>query len=790
MISNETIIALEFDRVRMIAASLAASSLGSERLGSMQPCATLADAERLSLLTAELSALLTAHEFPIHGLLDIRAELQRASVAGAALEPEALFAIALTARAGVSVRTFLAQKKTQAPLLNEIAKVIGPLAPLADKIERAIAPEGDILDDASSRLKGIRQDKRKEQRDLERRMSGILQKWSDLGILQDAVVSYREGRLALPVKDEYRHRVQGVLVDTSASGSTVFVEPVETLEISNRLRQLEQDEKREIHKILLELTALVHAQHAELVSLLDVMSELDELYGRARLALRWECTPVTLNDRGLIRVLRGRHPLLLERLKQRVVPLSLELLPPLRTVVISGPNAGGKTVVLKTVGLFSLMAAAGLLLPAAPGSEVAFFRAIHADIGDAQSIESDLSTFTAHVGRLGRMLAETASPKLVLIDEIGSSTDPALGSALAQAVLLALTHQSAVSLVTTHHGSLKAFAHEAAGMENGSMTFDEASLEPTYVYRPGIPGSSYAFEIAERVGFPAAILETARSFIGTGQLGLEELVSELSKKLEAYEKLRRESDLKLNEYEALKKLYAEKTKELKKIQADVKARALAEAEAIIEKTGRDMEAAIREIKKEQASKHAIHEARERIIKAATDVSKRQAAIKQELAPETPARQRVTAVKPGDRVELDNIPGEGRVLGLQKNGQRVEIEIGGVRMWVDVSRLYAATEAKAAPRRVSMQVELSRKEVPLQLDLRGKYGDEAIPEVDSYLAAAADANVKVVTIVHGKGTGALRVKVREFLDAHPLVKGYRDGGRENNDFGSTVVELRS
>jgi DNA mismatch repair protein MutS2 len=533
----------------------------------------------------------------------------------------------------------------------------------------------------------------------------------------------------------------------------------------------------------------VHDHLAELRALLLVMAELDELYGRARLALRWNGVAVTLNEKGVVRILKGRHPLLLERLKDKVIPLSLELLPPLRMIVISGPNAGGKTVVLKTVGLFSLMAAAGLFVPASPGTELPFFRGIHADIGDAQSIESDLSTFTAHLGRLGRLVADVQTPKLVLVDEIGSSTDPALGSALAQAVMLELTRQQAVSLVTTHHGTLKAFAHDAAGMENGSMTFDEVSLQPTYVYRAGIPGSSYAFEIAQRVGFPQAILDTARGFMGTGQLGLEELVSELSKKLEAFEKLRRESDLKLTEYEALKKLYADKTKELKKIQAEIKARALAEAEAIIERTGRDMDAAIREIKKEQASKSAIHDARERILAAATEVSQRKEEVRKELAPDTPQRQRLQVVKVGDRVEFESMEGAGTVTGTQKNGQRVEVEIGGVRMWTDLSRLYAAVETKARAPRVEMRVDLLRPDVPLQLDLRGKYGDEAIPEVDSYLAAAAEANLKVVTIVHGKGTGALRVKVREFLDSHPLVKGYRDGGRENNDFGSTLVELK-
>lgn len=743
------------------------------------------------MLTGELVSLLVTSEFPLHGLLDIRELLRHASVPGASLEPEALVAIALTARAGDNVRAYLTTNRQQAPLLCEISKRIASHAKLAAAIEKAISPEGELLDEASPNLKHLRAESRKEAKSLENRLQSILQKWSGQGVLQDTIISYRDGRLALPVKDEYRHRVQGVIVDTSASGSTVFLEPVETLELSNRIRQLEAEARREIHRILLDLTAQVHRSLDDLRAMLEILAQFDELYGRAKLALRWDGVAVALNDNGHVRILRGRHPLLIERLKRGVVPLSFELLPPRRTIVISGPNAGGKTVVLKTVGIFALMASAGLFVPAAPGTELPFFVGVHADIGDAQSIESDLSTFTAHLGRLQRMVDDPSQPKLVLVDEIGASTDPALGAALAQAVLLELTSQGAITLVTTHHGALKAFAHETAGIENGSMAFDESSLVPTYGYRPGVPGSSYALEIAERVGFPQAILDTARSFLGTGQLGLEELVSDLSRKIEAYEKLRRESDVKLTEYAGLQKLYEEKTRELKKVQAEVKAKAIAEAEAMIERTGRDMEAAIQELKKEQASKAAIQAARERIIAAHEEVEQKRAVVQKELAADGPTRQRVTNPVVGQRVEIEDLNGIATVLAVQKGGARVEVEIGGLRMWTSASKLFQphVSDSKARPARVELNVKLDHGHVSMELDLRGKYGDEAIPELDSYLAAAADVGYKQVNIIHGKGTGALRVKVRDFLNSHPLVKSFHDGGRNRDDFGSTIVELK-
>jgi DNA mismatch repair protein MutS2 len=789
VISQETLDTLEFDRVRQYAAGSAASALGKARLSELVPFESASEAERAMALTGEMIAIISGGEFPIHGLHDIRAELQSASVEGAALEPDELLRVAETSHTGDQVRAFLHSKRQTSPLLSEMARGIADFKKLTAAIENAIAPEGEIKDEASPQLKKIRQSVRSETKALENKLQSVLQRWGDKGVLQDSVVNYREGKLVLPVKEELRNRVQGMIVDQSASGATVFMEPVETLEHSNTLRRLEMDERREIHRILLDLTAQVHERLEELFPAIEVLGELDEYYGRARLALRWEMVAPELNEKNIIRILRGRHPLLLERLKTNVVPLTMELIPPLCTVVISGPNAGGKTVVLKTVGVFCVMAAAGLFVPASPGTELPFFAGIHADIGDAQSIESDLSTFTAHISRLRRLVEDTSHPKLVLIDEIGSSTDPALGAALAEAVLLELTRQQAVSLVTTHSGTLKAFAHETDGMENGSMAFDEHSLQPTYAYRPGVPGSSYALEIAERVGFPKALLETARSFIGKGMLGLEELVSDLSQKIEQYEKLRRESDIRLTEYGALQKLYQDKTKELKRVQAETKAKAAAEAELILEKASRDMEAAIKQIKKEQASKEAVKAARETLREVRETVDKAQAESQKVLEPEKVARPPLERVNVGDRVEIADLQGIGTVLSTQRGGRRAEIEIGGVRLWVEVERLFAAPAEEKRQTRVNLQFTLETTHVSPQIDLRGKYGDEALPELDSYLAAAAESNLGQVTIIHGKGTGALRVKVREFLNTHPLVKSYQDGGPKGDDFGSTVVALK-
>jgi DNA mismatch repair protein MutS2 len=795
VIAEETLRALEWERVIEIAGSLAASTLGSERLFELEPPLSRQRAELLISRTQEMVRVLTETQggLQIEGLVDIRDTLTRASVQGASLEPLELRQIAETLKCASRIKQQLEKRKSDLPELGGLAERLWDFARIAKDIEKSIGPDGLVTDDASPELKKIRQERSRENRALESKLESVMQKWADQGVLQDSVINYRDGKLVLPVKDEAKHRVQGVMVDTSASGATVFLEPVETLPISNRLRQLDLDERREIHKILLKLTAQVHEQIEEIAITVELLAEYDELYARGRLALRWEGIAPALNESGAMRLWTARHPLLIERIREartgKVVPLSLELVPPVRTVVISGPNAGGKTVALKTVGLLSLMASAGFFIPAASGSELPHFASIHADIGDAQSLESDLSTFTGHVARLKRMTEEEARPKLLLVDEIGSSTDPAIGAALAEATLLEWTMQNAVSIVTTHHGALKAFAHETEAMVNGSMAFDEEKLTPTFVFRAGLPGSSYALEIAQRVGFPENVLSRARALLDKGALGLEELVGDLSRKIEEYEKLRRESDLKLTQYEGLSKLYSEKTEELKKSKAQVRKQALDEAEKLVVESRREIEQLVREIKEQQADKTAVQRAHEKLNKLRDKVESEQAKTSRELKTQEPERVKLDKIEIGARAQVEGIDGEGVITNTQRGGKRVEIEIGGMRLWVDSHKLFAPPKkSPARPQQVKVQIKFTDDVVKSQLDLRGMTGEEAIPEIDHYLATANESSFKQVNLIHGKGTGMLRIRVREFLETHPLVKSYHDGGANNDDWGSTIVEL--
>ncbi len=785
--------ALEFDRVRDILISLAASPLGRERLSGLAPFDEIESALRISRRTSEMATLLNEPSggFPIWGLADIREELKRASIEGAALDGEALLKIAETLAVAKSVRGYLAKRKDAYPLLSAISVQLGVFTDIESSVDRAIDNTGEVRNDASSELKQIRREIAREKEHLHDRLNKILNDWSEKGVVQEAVIALKGGRLVIPVIESARGRVKGLIADQSASGATVFLEPVETLDISNRVRQLEIDEKKEVHRILKALTGLVYERLSEIRQTLDVLAELDEIYARGRLSTRWNCVAPVINLKGELKIITGRHPLLLERAKDATVPLMLEIMPPTRTLVISGPNAGGKTVTLKTVGLFCIMAAAGLHVPAAPGTEIPHFEKVFADIGDSQSIESDLSTFTAHLMKLREMVAEPQVRKLILIDEIGFSTDPALGAALAEAILEALTQQEALTLCTTHQGALKAFAHERLGFLNGSMAFDETTLKPTFKFRTGVPGSSYALEIAERVGFPSELLERARVLLGDERIGLEELVAELSRKIESYEQLRRKSDIRADEFEGLRKLYAEKVADLRRIEREHKKKAIARAEEIFQNANAELERAIREVKEGQAERVVIKSARERLEKAKRDIAQKKTDIEsdEKTVPTQKQSERLKREPEiGQNVQVVGFDMPGKVIALQRGKDRVEVEIGSVKLWVKREDLREASAESSQPEKVTVKFELSQREIPHQLDIRGQYAEDALPVLDKYLLDCYANGLKYASIIHGKGTGALRGKVREFLDSHPLVKDYTDGGANRDDFGSTVAEL--
>ncbi len=495
---------LEFDRVLEIIASSATSDPGAERVKRILPKSDL----ELVLLelnrVKEMVGLMEKGDIvPFKGIYDLTLQLRTASVAGAMLSPESLNKVAATAGCARMVKKFLESRAHLAGLLADMAGRMSIFEELESAVNHAVDEVNEVRDTASTELRHIRSAIATEKSKARATLARLLKDWNEKGWLQEEIIASRDGRLTLPVKGGSRGRVKGLLVDQSSTGSTVYVEPLEAVEINNNIRRLELEERREVDRILKEVTAIVYKYRFELEDTLNILLEIDSIFARADYVGKYACCMPEISGNNQIRIYNGRHPLLLIK-EKRVVPLNLDLEEGIKTLVISGPNAGGKTVALKTVGILTLMAMSGCWVPATKGTILPMITELHAVIGDDQSIAADLSTFSSHLTKLTCVVHSSEKRKMVLIDEIMTGTDPAEGSALAIALLERLTTDGALTMCTTHKGDLKAYAHRADGVINGSLEFDPDSLSPTYRFLIGIPGSSYAFSLAKKVGLPVA----------------------------------------------------------------------------------------------------------------------------------------------------------------------------------------------------------------------------------------------------------------------------------------------
>jgi len=762
--------------------------MGAERLRALIPLPTAQLAQSELHRVEQMKRVLERdNSIPIRGLSDIRPHLKVLTAEGAVLEGPALLAIAEVLAVSRSLSSFFHHRREDVPDLYQTSSRLEVFPEIEDSIRRAIGPEGQVVDSASPELRQIRRAMVFQHERLRSRLASVLEDWAQHGYCQENLITIKGGRFVIPVKEEFRARVKGLIADESSSGMTAFIEPLETLEIANGIRQLEIDERKEIHRILKNLTAQVASEREAISRSLEVLAVIDSLHARAQLARKWNAHLPTLNSNKCLRLVNARHPLLLERQSGQVVPLNLELGIDFRTLVITGPNAGGKTVALKTIGILTLMASSGVLIPADPGTEIPFMETIYADIGDEQSIEQDLSTFTSHLTHLKHILEDLSTSKMVLIDEIGAGTDPALGSALAMAVMERLTDQKALSVITTHHGSLKTFAHQHPGVENGSMEFDEDTLTPTYRFRPSIPGSSYAFEISQRVGIPKDVLERSRELVGAERANLEQLISDLTHKIRQSEQERRESSLRRSEFDALKKLYQEHTERLKEQERTLKRTALAEAEELLKDVNRRIESSIRAIKESKASSEAIKQAHAAVRTIKKEIEEQIKKTEPRKAKTAPRKAPCRDIVIGDRVQLEGYDEIGIV--ARQQGKKFEVEIGSVKLWTDRAKLVLVdVDPSKEKDRVKIKIEAGDKGAGGELDIRGMTADEALPVVEKYLLDTYTSGWSSVGIIHGKGTGALRSKITEFLKDHPLVKSIRPGRPEEGDYGVTIVEL--
>jgi DNA mismatch repair protein MutS2 len=777
---------LEFPRVLEIIAGFATSEPGAERVKKLRP---KVDIELLHLELKRVEEMVLLMEKgeppPFKGIYNLEAPLAVASVQGAMLNSEILMRFAITLGSARMVRKFLLDRAHLVSRLADMANAMQTFEELEKAVHHAIDETYEIRDSASPALHHIRSAIAVERQRARATLARLLKEWSSRGFLQEEVIASREGRLTLPVKDNAKGRIKGLLVDQSASGSTVFIEPLETVEINNEIRKLELEERREIERILREITAIVYKYRFEIADTLNLLIELDSVFARAEYAGKFNCMkPVVMSDNRL-NVVRGRHPLLLIKEKE-VVPLDLDIGEGIYSLVISGPNAGGKTVALKTVGILTLMAISGCFVPAGKGTILPVPLEIHAVIGDDQSIAADLSTFSAHLAKLARVTQTEISRKLVLIDEIMSGTDPAEGTALAIALLEKLTNDRALTLCTTHKGDLKAFAHSAPGVANGSLEFDPKTLSPTYRFLYGIPGSSYAFAVAKKVGLPDYLIAKAETIRGEDRQAMENLLIELQTKLREIEKERASANLATAEVESLQRQLEDRLQNAKSIEAKIKERAEIDAEKILAEANRALEQAIREIKEKSASAEAIKTAHDTIAIAKETFKHRRP--KKEPPPRPKGEP--GPIRIGDRVLCEGSDVRGMVTSGKDSKGRFLVEAGTIKIWVKEDQLIKLSPLKPseAKPKVKVHYQISNANINNKIDLRGSISSEATTRLEEYLVQAMNANFSRVEILHGKGDGILRKVVQDILHKKPGVKSFRDGEQSEGDWGVTIVEL--
>ncbi|MFZ1731213.1 MAG: endonuclease MutS2 [Bacteroidota bacterium] len=778
---------LEFARLRNHIAGFCATLFGKERIDQLSPSPMFALVRDELARVDEMRMLVDADDAPpLEFLEDMRPALMRAAKTGSMIASEDFLEILRLLIVSRKLRAFFAKREERLFLLGQLVSELYEDKMLEFHIDRVVDMEGQVKDGASKELRNLRREIIEKSGQLRRRMETILKRVSEDDLVMEELVTLRDGRMVLPIKAEYKRKIQGFIHSSSASGQTVYIEPTETLDLNNEIRDLQFAEMREITNILTDLTDRLRSAVQPLLRSVELVGDIDSLYARARYGntVLGSCPQVKLE--GTLTLEHGRHPLLLLHKKMTdVIPLNITLGEDATTIIITGPNAGGKSVTMKTIGLMVLMVQSGIPVPCDGRSEFPVYENVHVDIGDEQSLENDLSTFSSHISRLARIVDEAGKRSLVLIDEIGTGTDPAEGSALGAAILERLTHARAHVIATTHHGMLKAFAHAQEGMQNAAMEFDLHTLQPTYVFRSGLPGSSYAFEITRRHGMDPGIIDRAREIVGTQSDALEQLLAEVERQSQDLGLHLRISEQHEAKYNTLAAEYEQKIKTIKQEGKDLKRQSLEEAERILFAANAAVEDAIRDIREEQASKEAIHRAHENVEKMKTEVSEKLKELRPAIVHKGSADPSITV---GDEVMMrENPTTKGVVLSDPAKG-KVEVAFGSLRMSVPLDSLqrYSAPAGREHVSTAHLDDPIEKNEI----DLRGMYGDEAIQELDRFLYQAYMGGLKRVDIIHGKGTGALRQRVHGFLRGLPFVDNFSIAEWNEGGSGMTRAFFRN
>lgn len=789
--NNKTLIKLEFDKIISMLENEASSFRGKQLCRRLKPVTDLTKIDLLQEQTAAaFTRIIKKGRISFGDAAPVEESLKRLEIGGALNTAELLRICRLlsnTARAKSYGRHDT--QEDLADCLDIYFDGLEPLTPLSNEIERCIISEDEISDDASSALKHIRRSINNLNDRVHTTLSGLVN-GSLRTYLQDALITMRGDRYCIPVKAEYRSQVQGLIHDQSASGSTLFIEPMAIVKLNNDLKELYVQEQDEIRKILASLSEEATQYIEEIRTDYRSLTDLDFIFARGALALTMRASRPILNEEGRIRIREGRHPLLDQK---KVVPITVSLGDEFSLLIITGPNTGGKTVSLKTVGLLTLMGQAGLHIPAGDRSEIAVFRQVYADIGDEQSIEQSLSTFSSHMTNIVSFLKKVDDRSLVLFDELGAGTDPTEGAALAIAILSHLHKRNIRTMATTHYSELKIYALSTPGVENACCEFDVESLRPTYRLLIGIPGKSNAFAISGKLGLPGYIIDDAKKRLSEQDVSFEDLLSDLEASRRTIEKEQAEIAAYKKEAETLKRQAVQKQEKLEEQRDRIIREANEKANAILREAKEVADETIRNFHKfgkENISAAEMEKERERLRKKIKDTSA-SASLKTNKPKKT---YKPSDFKLGESVKVLSMNLTGTIGSLPDARGNVTVQMGILRSQVNISDLEIIEEVSPyAPKRMNRtaksKIKMSKSlSVSPEINLLGKTVDEAVAELDKYLDDALLSHLNSVRVVHGKGTGALRKGIHEYLRRQKHVKSYRLAEFGEGDAGVTIVEL--
>lgn len=778
-ISESVLSVLEFPKIVQQVAKYCQTDAG--KISSLQiiPFKSVALALEEGRKVTEAKSLLTLiNEPPLDFLPNVKDSIYSSRIEGAVLSSKAIVSVYKMIQMSRLIFQFLKDNKEIAVELFDDASVLFVDKLLEKKITDILDEDGIVKDNASRELKNIRKDIDGKRDDLRKLVERLMKKYSDDALVREEYTTLRDGRMVIPIKAEHKRQIRGFIHSESSTGQTVYIEPEESLNLNNEIVSLTFAEKREIERLLKNLTAEIGKVANDLILTFDTITYFDIVFAKAKYSIELMGESPAIENSNPIRIFNARHPLLFSKLgKEKTIPLNCEI-DNKRVIIITGPNAGGKTVVLKTIGLISLMVQCGMHVPVSADSNFHFFKNILVDIGDQQSIEEDLSTFSSHLLNIKNIITIADKDSLVLLDEIGTGTDPVAGSSLASAVLMILRNSESVVLATTHLGELKTLATSERGFENAAMEFNYEQLKPAYRFIQGVPGSSYAFEIAERIGFDKEFIRLANSYLKENDRSIEKLLIELE---ERSQKIKEKSDWLSKENSRLlelKNLYETKIGNFEKEKKEILLKTKKESSLYLSEMRRKIETVVREIREEKAAKESIKAAKEMIDNLYNDNQRQLRDLKRNV--------HSGDYKIGDFVKVGESETRGEILEINRSKKTATILTGSLKMQIFLDELSSAEKPKQKP---SKKYYDSSSEMQYRLDIRGEKPDQILLQVQKFLDTAYSNGMDRVEILHGKGTGALKKMVKDILTDQPGIKNFYFAPVEAGGEGITIVELQ-